>query len=82
MGGIFTKGAIARIMEGIEEKLRQLVTEACSYQVGNAQRQKNLTKIIRLISNKLWKENTPYYQDALTTNMGVFLSKHLRRKHR
>lgn len=65
MGGIFTKGAIAHIMEGIEKKLRQLVTEACSYQVGNAQRQKNLTQIIRLISNKLWKENTPYYQDAL-----------------
>jgi hypothetical protein len=52
-------------MDAQEEKLRQLVQEACSYPVGSAQRQKNLTKIIRLVSNKLWKENTPYYQDAL-----------------
>ena len=48
-----------------EEQLSYLVTQACRYQVGSAQRQKNLTKIIRLIANKLWKENTPYYQDAL-----------------
>src|SRR4028118_167151 len=48
-----------------EEQLPYLVTQACKYQAGSAQRQKNLTKIIRLIANKLWKENTPYYQDAL-----------------
>jgi hypothetical protein len=52
-------------MDGFEEHLRQLVTEACSHRVGSAARQKNLTKIIRLITRKLWKENTPYYQDAL-----------------
>jgi hypothetical protein len=28
-------------------------------------RQKNLTKIIRLVAPKLWKENKPYYSDAL-----------------
>ncbi len=52
-------------MDGLEERLRQLVTQACSHQAGSAERQRNLTKIIRLISNKLWKETTPFYQDAL-----------------
>lgn len=52
-------------MEQLDEQLRQLVTAACQHQAGSAQRQKNLTKIIRLVSNKLWKENKPYYQDAL-----------------
>ena len=47
------------------EQLHHLVTEACKYPAGSTQRKKNLTKIIRLITNKLWKENTPYYQDAL-----------------
>lgn len=52
-------------MDGQEEKLRQLVQEACSYKVGSAQRQRNLTRIIKLVTYKLWKESTPYYQDAL-----------------
>lgn len=52
-------------MDKLEERLRQLVTEACSHQPGSAVRQKNLTQIIRLITRKLWKESTPYYQDAL-----------------
>lgn len=47
------------------EYLSYLVTEARKYQAGSAERQKILTKIIRSIANKLWKENTPYYQDAL-----------------
>lgn len=52
-------------MDGLEEQLRQLVKEACKHRPGSAERQKNLTKIIRLAANKLWKENKPYYQDAL-----------------
>ena len=40
------------------EQLHHLVTEACKYPAGSTQRKKNLTKIIRLITNKLWKENT------------------------
>jgi hypothetical protein len=48
-----------------EEQLSCLVTGACKHKAGSAERQKKLTKIIRLITNKLWKENTPYYQDAL-----------------
>lgn len=47
------------------ERLHYLVAEACKHPFGSAQRQKNLTKLIRLIANKLWKEHTPYYQDAL-----------------
>jgi hypothetical protein len=47
------------------ETLHYLVTEACKHPAGSTQRQKDLTKLIRLISNKLWKENTPYYPDAL-----------------
>ena len=45
--------------------LSQLVREACEYPHGSSQRQKKLTQIIRLVNNKLWKENTPYYEDAL-----------------
>ncbi|MDJ0531219.1 MAG: sigma-70 family RNA polymerase sigma factor [Xenococcaceae cyanobacterium MO_207.B15] len=45
--------------------LSQLVTEACRYPPRSKQRQKNLTKIIRLVNSKLWQENTPYYEDAL-----------------
>jgi hypothetical protein len=52
-------------MDAMEERLRQLVEEACRHRAGSAQRQKNLTRIIRLITNQLWRENTPYYQDAL-----------------
>lgn len=52
-------------MDRLNEQLHQLVKEACSHPAGSAARQKNLTKIIRLITNKLWREYTPYYQDAL-----------------
>ncbi len=52
-------------MAELEEQLHKLVTEACNHRAGSAERQKNLTRIIRLITNKLWKENKPYYQDAL-----------------
>jgi hypothetical protein len=52
-------------MERVEEQLQRLVAEACRHPAGSAQRQRNLTSVIRLIANKLWKENTPYYEDAL-----------------
>lgn len=52
-------------MDKLEEQLQKLITQACSHQPGSAARQKYLTKIIRQISHKLWKEHTPYYQDAL-----------------
>ena len=52
-------------MDGLDKQLRYLVTEACRHRAGSAERQKNLTKIIRLVSKRLWKENTPHYEDAL-----------------
>ncbi|MBW4613572.1 MAG: sigma-70 family RNA polymerase sigma factor [Desmonostoc vinosum HA7617-LM4] len=48
-----------------DEQLRCLVTKACGHPPGSPQRQKLLTQIIRLTSNRLWRESTPYYQDAL-----------------
>jgi hypothetical protein len=52
-------------MNGLKEQLHYLVSEARKNPPGSPQRQKNLTQIIRLTNGKLWKENTPYYQDAL-----------------
>jgi hypothetical protein len=52
-------------MNTLEERGDSLVTQACQYPPGSAARQKHLTKIIRLVAPKLWRENTPYYQDAL-----------------
>ncbi|MBD2196689.1 MULTISPECIES: sigma-70 family RNA polymerase sigma factor [Calothrix] len=49
----------------LDEELRHLVTQACKNPPGSLQRQKLLTQIIRLTANKLWKETTSYYQDAL-----------------
>lgn len=54
-------------MDEIEEKLRHLVTETCKHLPDSSDRQRGLTQIIRLIvkSGKLWKDNAPYYEDAL-----------------
>ena len=52
-------------MVQFDEQLRCLVSEACGYPPGSPQRQKLLTQIIRLTANRLWRESTPYYQDAL-----------------
>ncbi|MBN4005274.1 sigma-70 family RNA polymerase sigma factor [Nostoc sp. LPT] len=52
-------------MVQFDEQLRRLVTEACRHQHGSPQRQKLLTQIIRLTASRLWRETTPYYQDAL-----------------
>lgn len=54
-----------RSMEKLEERLDSLVKEACRHRPGSRDRLTNLTKLIRLISPKLWKANTPYYEDAL-----------------
>jgi hypothetical protein len=50
----------------IEEEIRSLVAEARRYSPGHLRRQQCLTQIIRLIeqSQKLWHENTPFYEDA------------------
>jgi hypothetical protein len=53
------------VMVQFDEQLRNLVAEACGHPHGSPQRQKLLTQIIRLTANRLWRESTPYYQDAL-----------------
>ncbi|MBT9316238.1 sigma-70 family RNA polymerase sigma factor [Leptothoe spongobia] len=52
-------------MNDLQEQVQILIAEACRHPIGSLQRQKHLTKIIHLISNRLWHENTSYYQDAL-----------------
>jgi hypothetical protein len=54
-------------MEEFEVSLRQLVAETCRQKIDSLDRQRGLTKIVRSIvkSGKLWKENAPYYEDAL-----------------
>ncbi|RCJ18166.1 hypothetical protein A6770_06200 [Nostoc minutum NIES-26] len=52
-------------MVEFDEQLRCLVAQACGHSPGSPQRQKLLTQIIRLTSRRLWRESTPYYQDAL-----------------
>jgi hypothetical protein len=52
-------------MVELAEQLSNLAAQVCRYPPGSLQRQKLLTEIIRLTANKLWRENTPYYQDAL-----------------
>lgn len=52
-------------MNELEEQLRQLVSKACQHAPNSPERQKYLTQIIRLTADKLWKENKPYYPDAV-----------------
>lgn len=54
-------------MDDIEARLHQLVVETCKHKLNSTERKLGLTKIVRLIvkSGKLWKERTPYYEDAL-----------------
>lgn len=54
-------------MDENEEHLRQLVAETCRYKINSIQRQQGLTLVVRLIvkSGRLWRENAPYYEDAL-----------------
>lgn len=52
-------------MSDLSLQLRELVTEACRHPPGSPARQRNLTKVIRIVSGKLWRESAAYYQDAL-----------------
>jgi DNA-directed RNA polymerase specialized sigma24 family protein len=52
-------------MDTWQNPLHQIVRQACSHPLGSRERQKYLTRIIRSISPKLWRENVPYYADAL-----------------
>ncbi|NJM96078.1 MAG: sigma-70 family RNA polymerase sigma factor [Phormidesmis sp. RL_2_1] len=45
--------------------LRQLVEAACQHPPGSLQRQRQLTRLIRLLTPKLWHTPDAYYADAL-----------------
>ena len=45
--------------------LTTLITTLRQYPLHSMQYQKTLTQIIRQVTPKLWRENTPYYADAL-----------------
>ncbi|OUC13977.1 MAG: hypothetical protein B0A82_14425 [Alkalinema sp. CACIAM 70d] len=47
------------------DNVESLIQVACSHPPGSLERQRYLTKGIRLISSRLWRESVPYYQDAL-----------------
>jgi len=54
-------------MTQLEAQLRELVTITCKHNHNSIERQQGLTKIVRIIgkSGKLWKDTSPYYEDAL-----------------
>jgi hypothetical protein len=51
----------------LNQKLEQLVAQACSYPAKSLQRRRVLNELVRVVkrSGKLWNEGTPYYHDAL-----------------
>lgn len=51
----------------IDPQLQELIRLACHYPPGDPRRQRYLTQVIQLIqrSRGLWKEASPYYEDAL-----------------
>jgi hypothetical protein len=53
--------------QDFQAKIKELVIKACREKKDSHSRLRYLTEIIRLIqkSNKLWRESTPYYEDAL-----------------
>jgi len=53
--------------DNVDEYLKRLIDLACSYPEGSKERQKELTEIIRVVtkSSQLWRNNSPYYEDAL-----------------
>jgi hypothetical protein len=54
-------------VDDLNQQLQQLVAFACSYPARSLQRRQKLNELVRVVmkSGKLWKENTPYYKDAL-----------------
>ncbi|MEQ9235825.1 sigma-70 family RNA polymerase sigma factor [Coleofasciculus sp. E2-BRE-01] len=51
----------------IDQQLRQLVAQTCQYPRRSLQRRRSLDQLIRAIaqSGKLWRENSPDYEEAL-----------------
>ncbi|MEA5463418.1 sigma-70 family RNA polymerase sigma factor [Leptothoe sp. PORK10 BA2] len=53
------------LMNNSPDELRRLACEACRHCLGSKERQRYLTQLIRLVKSRLWRDNSPYYQDAL-----------------
>ena len=53
--------------ESLEEQLNNLVVETCQHPQGSDERANGLDRLIRMIeeSDKLWRDSSPYYEDAL-----------------
>ncbi|MDY6937068.1 MAG: sigma-70 family RNA polymerase sigma factor [Cyanobacteriota bacterium] len=53
--------------ESIEKQLARLVAETCEYPPGSLKRRQSFNRLVRAIihSDKLWRQNVPYYADAL-----------------
>ena len=52
-------------MSDIDLQIREWVAEACRHPAGSPTRQRYLTKVIRAVSGKLWRDSAAYYQDAV-----------------
>jgi hypothetical protein len=61
-------------MSDLDDRLQELVKIACQHEPGSRPRNRALTEIIRLVTPHLWKENVPYYGDALQLTF-IYLSR-------
>ncbi|NES25841.1 MAG: sigma-70 family RNA polymerase sigma factor, partial [Symploca sp. SIO3E6] len=54
-------------MDELNQKLRQLMAEICTYPALTLEHRQKLSEVHLLVmkSGKLWKEYKPYYNDAL-----------------
>lgn len=64
--------------DSAQQQILQLVTQACKHPLGSPRRGYFVGKLIREIlkSGKLWKENTPHYEEALHKTW-IYLSANL-----
>jgi hypothetical protein len=62
------------------DHIDQLIAEACKFPRGHLQRNRYLSQVVREISPRLWRENTPYYEEALQQTW-LFFSKNACNAH-
>lgn len=69
---------LGHLMQEEIEQLSQLVAQTCKHPRGSVERRLGLNHLIQSIvkSGKLWRENTPYYEDALQQTW-LFLCRNL-----
>lgn len=65
-------------MDDLNENLQRLIADALTCPVGSVKRQQKIQRIYQLVmkSKKLWKEYSPYYNDALQ-EMWEYCCQHL-----